>query len=273
MSADLHPGLDRIGHVAVQLIDPSAEAAFLQALSPFVAEASDRSGCFASPALLEVVAAALKDRLQALAPGHRLCGASLLPPTASLLAQVPSMCAADTAPALRVWLPLAPAPVHAQVLPGSHRYDNALRGPTLPNIWDGIAPTLAVQLQPLTLAPGMALLHDHALLHRLEVPGLALDLLPVGAELVHYFHDATQADAQRIDSYAVPDDFLCQVAAPGQRPAGGRHFATLRQDLSPVREQDYRALRMGILTAIYRPVQDANVVKTLPKTRPGLSKR
>jgi hypothetical protein len=259
----------RAGYTTLPFLDPPAEVALRQALSPF----QDPTQAHSPAALFEAVASALQAQLQALAPGHRLCGARLLPPTPSVLTQVPTLCDADAAPALRLWLPLAPATVQAQVLPGSHRYTNALRGPTLPGIWDGIAETVALDFQPLTLAPGTALLFDHALLHRLEVPGLALDLLPQSAPLLCYFHDASQPDAQLIERHALPEDFLRRAASPDERPADGHLDGLLRQDLSPVRLQDYRALRMGILPALFRPLQDPGLLKASPKSQPGLSKR
>lgn len=214
---------------------------------------------------LESVKVQVLPLLAALLDGQALVAIHPAGDSLPTLQQLPSITDEAAHRAYRLWLPLDEAASTFTAVARSHRWSNALRGKGLPTIWRGLEAELARLAQAISVAPGSAVVFDHALLHQLpRVAGVTLDWVGAGVPLRAYQHDAQQPDAELIACFACEGE-------PGNPPS--RLLGHLRQNLDPVRPQDLQALRMGILPAIYRPIQDPQLLQSIPKARPGFSKR
>lgn len=182
-----------------------------------------------------------------------------------------------------IWVPLEDCGLEngaIQMLPGSHRYMNLLRGPNLPIAIRNMAPTLEQGLVTLTLRAGEAVIFDHSILHKstLNVSGrpriaLTYGLTQRDAPLRFWYHHPGDA-ADRLEQIAVPDDFFLQYHQIGQRPALGQSLGFYRHDLSPLSEAECGAMVSGkpLRRNIFQDLRAKNCLlerPTLPITRHG----
>lgn len=250
----------REGWVVFPLLAATALADLRQAMLSLPRQGGD-------PTSWQTLAALVRSHatpdLAPLVEGQRLVFASAAGPAASPWQQLPCINDEAVHRAYRLWLPLEAAAL--RVVPRSHHWSNVLRGDGLPSIWRGHEAAWEGRATHIPVAPGSAVLFDRALLHRLPgVAGIALDWVAAAAPLRRYHHDTQQPDAELI---------ACFSSSPETEDGQDRLLGHIRQNLDPVRPQDLQALRMGIIPAIYRPIQDPNLLQSIPKARPGFAKR
>ncbi len=146
-----------------------------------------------------------------------------------------------------LWVPLQDVNAEngaIKVLPGSHRYSNALRGPSLPVIWREVYPILEEKMQTLEMKAGEAFIFDHSLLHSshdnlTDQPRLAVTygLAPQDAPMIYHWKEGEQ-----IERIFMGDQLFMQYHNIGERPSFGVSQGFFRQDLSPVSAAECKAL-------------------------------
>lgn len=162
-----------------------------------------------------------------------------------------------------IWVPLQDVNSHngaIKVLPGSHRFSNALRGPSLPVIYTEVFPLLEEQLITLEMKAGDAFIFQHNLLHSSHINqsaenriAITYGLAPEKAELCFYHHHP-QDPPNRFEKLSVGDDFFMRYFKTGQRPDFGVSQGFYQQDLSPITEQECKQLLSGELSSLHRTV-------------------
>lgn len=265
MSTPAHPSpasaAERTGWAVLPLFTPDTWDDLDKRLKSLLSQQADARS---NKALADMVDADLLPALARAMEGQRLVSINYTPAApVTHLQQLP--CITDEAAhrAYRLWLPLEACTLG--VVPRSHRWSNALRGEGLPSIWRALDAELGRLAVPIPVASGSAVLFDRALMHQMPgVAGIALDWAATAAPLRCYQHAPQQPDSELI---------ACFSYASEMEVAPGDLLGHLRQNLDPVRPQDLQALRMGILPAIYRPIQDPDLLQSIPKAGPGFSKR
>lgn len=134
-----------------------------------------------------------------------------------------------------------------KVLPGSHRFSNALRGPSLPVIWRDVYHVLEEKMQTLEMKAGEAFIFDHSLLHSshdnlTDQPRLAVTygLAPKDAPMIYYWKEG-----ERIERIFMGDKLFMQYHNIGERPDFGVTQGFFRQDLRPVTVEECKTLLAG----------------------------
>jgi len=160
-----------------------------------------------------------------------------------------------------IWMPLQDVNASngaIKVLPGSHRYDNALRGPSLPVIWKDVFHLLEPRMKTLEMKAGEAFIFDHSLLHsshlnQTEIPRLAVTygLAPEDAPLIYYW----KAGKNRVERLYMGDELFMRYHNIGERPTFGVSQGYFTQDLSPVTEEECHGLLKGEIQQIERPLE------------------
>lgn len=167
-----------------------------------------------------------------------------------------------------IWMPLQDVDAGngaIKILPGSHRYANALRGPSLPVIWREVFDLLEPHMKTLEMKAGEAFIFDHSLLHsshlnQTEVPRLAVTygLAPQDADLIYYWKSG-----DKIERIYMGDELFMRYHNIGERPRFGVSQGYFHQDLSPVTPEECTALLKGDGPPIDRPLT------RLPGPRPA----
>lgn len=294
--ADLQTQWERDGYVMIPLLEAEAVAALravYDKLHPQAPEPGFYSTIFSESAEFKQEVFAAADRwigphVERIFRDYKKLGASFLAKQPGKAGEMPihqDWTSTDESRwrMLTMWIPLEDVDAtHGalQVLPGSTRFSNALRAPTLPVIWRDVLHLLTPRMRSMPMQAGHALIFDHSLLHSSHQHkgpeariALAYGVTMADAELCYYYHDAKEPDAELIERYAVPDDFFMRHYEVSERPKDGKLTGKVRQNLDPVTEKECKALLMAALPAIYRPIQDAALLKTVPKAQGGLLKR
>lgn len=162
-----------------------------------------------------------------------------------------------------LWVPLQDVNAEngaIKVLPGSHRYSNALRGPSLPVIWREVYHILEEKMQTLEMKAGEAFIFDHSLLHSshdnlTDTPRLAVTygLAPQDASMIYYWKQDEQ-----IERIFLGDELFMRYHNIGERPSFGVSQGFFKQDLSPVTDAECWALLSGGLDKIDRPLEQVS---------------
>ena len=150
---------------------------------------------------------------------------------------------------LTIWIPLENVSAQngaIRVLPGSHRFSNTLRGPTLPTVLDEIEPLIDVSMLTLEMKAGEAFIFDHGLIHashlnQSEQPRIAVTygLIPAEAQLFYYFKDTSISDS-KIEKFQMPLDFFCKYHNIGQRPEIGESLGFIEADFEQITTQEFK---------------------------------
>lgn len=145
-----------------------------------------------------------------------------------------------------IWIPLQDVTAEngaIKVLQGSHRFSNALRGPSLPVIWKEVFPQLEPELKTLEMKAGEAFIFTHNVLHsshlnQADTPRLAVTygLAPESTRLMYYWREGG-----RIERIAMGDDLFMRYHNIGERPSFGVSQGFVSQDLSPVTAEECEA--------------------------------
>lgn len=127
-----------------------------------------------------------------------------------------------------IWIPLSDCENingAIRLVPGSHRFSEALRAPTLPDNIKEVLPLIEHDLVTIPLKAGQGLIFNHALIHASHSNESEQNRLVVtvgfthnNAELYYYFKNAEGI----IEKYAVPDNFFALYNTNiGQKPEMG----------------------------------------------------
>lgn len=124
---------------------------------------------------------------------------------------------------ITVWMPLVNTNEkngQLKVLPGSHRFTDVLRSPTLPGVFQNIKDDVYARMITLPVKAGEAVVFNHALLHA-SPPNLSgsdrvvatYGLVPAEAEL-HFYHRKNGS----VEKYKIKDDFFLTYNNIGSAP-------------------------------------------------------
>ncbi|MEY3442970.1 MAG: hypothetical protein RLZZ519_1251 [Bacteroidota bacterium] len=177
---------------------------------------------------------------------------------------------------ITIWIPLEDNNLEngaIQMLPGSHRWLNLLRGPNLPITIKDIAAELTEGLVTLPLKAGEAIIFDHSILHTSTLntsgrPRVALTYGLTNKDTPLRFWYAHPGDAaDRFEQLAVPDDFFLQYHEIGKRPTMGKSLGFYRHDLSRLSSADASQMKAGkpIRRPIYRDLSAKNCLLNAPE--------
>jgi ectoine hydroxylase-related dioxygenase (phytanoyl-CoA dioxygenase family) len=129
---------------------------------------------------------------------------------------------------MTMWIPLTQVSElngAIRVLPGSHRFSNALRGPSLPNVFADVVDEIEKNQCTLHMNAGDGFIFNHALIHsshlnhsNLPRVAIAVGLVPKESRLVFY-HMESDEDMEKFE---IPDDFFIQYKNIGRRPKVGK---------------------------------------------------
>ncbi|MCS6819275.1 MAG: phytanoyl-CoA dioxygenase family protein, partial [Chitinophagales bacterium] len=138
-----------------------------------------------------------------------------------------------------IWMPLTDTDEKngaLKVLPGSHRFSDALRSPTIPGAFDYLKEDIYPLMNWVKLKAGQAIIFNHALLHA-SPPNLSdsdrivvtYGLIPEEAEL--YFYN--RISEHQVAKFRVPYDFFITYNNIGQPPESAELIETLEYAESP----------------------------------------
>jgi ectoine hydroxylase-related dioxygenase (phytanoyl-CoA dioxygenase family) len=126
-----------------------------------------------------------------------------------------------------IWIPLVDVNEHngaMKVLPGSHKFSNTLRSPTLPGSFQAIENEIYEKMVWVKIKAGQAIVFNQAILHA-SPPNLSkservvatFGCIPIEAEM-SFFHQKLNG---KVEEYAVNDDFFLTYNNIGQAPENG----------------------------------------------------
>jgi len=153
---------------------------------------------------------------------------------------------------ITMWVPLQDVNSNngaMQVIPGSHRFSNALRSPSLPNPLSNIQEELRSDLIEVPLNAGQAIIFSQALIHaspanKSEKNRLAVTygLIPEEAQLLFYHGVETE-----IEKHHVPVEFFQQYnnRKIGERPHMGTLQETFPLSCTPLSSAEYRQAKLA----------------------------
>lgn len=141
---------------------------------------------------------------------------------------------------LTVWIPLVDTTANngaIRVLPGSHRFFDQLRGPSIPVVYEQRYEEIWPQMDVLEMKAGQAFIFNQALIHasnenRSDKDRIAVTygLIPQAAQLRFYHLN----EKKKVEEYEVATDFFQYYTEIGQRPTLGQLVAEHAVDLRPV---------------------------------------
>ncbi|MBP6516510.1 MAG: phytanoyl-CoA dioxygenase family protein, partial [Chitinophagales bacterium] len=130
-----------------------------------------------------------------------------------------------------VWVPLIDTNEEngaIQVLPGSHKFSDALRAPTLPSAFLEQKETIAPEMKMLKLKAGEAFIFTHAVWHsslpnytNMERVAVTYGLIPEGASLCLYH----RSENGKLEKWNMPVTMFQRYTNIGQRPLFGEKVA------------------------------------------------
>jgi ectoine hydroxylase-related dioxygenase (phytanoyl-CoA dioxygenase family) len=187
----------------------------------------------------------LKPRVDQLFTDHQSLGSSFLvkpPGTGGKMQVHQDWTVVDEARfcSVTVWVPLVdttPDNGAIRVLPGSHRFFQHPRGPSIPVVYEQLYEEIWPQMKVLEMKAGQAFIFNQALIHasnenRTDKDRIAVTygLIPKEANLRFYHWN----EAGKVEEYDVAPHFFQQYTAIGQRPTSGTLIAEHTVDLNPI---------------------------------------
>jgi ectoine hydroxylase-related dioxygenase (phytanoyl-CoA dioxygenase family) len=131
-----------------------------------------------------------------------------------------------------IWMPLVDTTENngaLRVLPGSHKFSNVLRSPTLPGAFQEIISELYDATIPLLVKAGEAVIFNQALIHASTANMSDADRVVATYGLVHkdaqlsFYH---QVENRQVEQYAIADDFFITYNDIGSPPTDGQKVNT-----------------------------------------------
>lgn len=145
-----------------------------------------------------------------------------------------------------IWVPLQdiyPENGAIRVLRGSHTFSEALRSPTLPDMFANVHEEIEQYSETLTLKAGEAFIFNHALIHGSHLNksnasrmAVAFGLVPEDAELVYYFRENENAPTEK---FLMPDSFFIDFFNEGKRPEIGKFSGTVDPKLNLISKDQF----------------------------------
>jgi ectoine hydroxylase-related dioxygenase (phytanoyl-CoA dioxygenase family) len=139
-----------------------------------------------------------------------------------------------------IWIPMQDTNLTngaIQVIPGSQKFSDALRSPSLEISFTGIYDKLQQFLKLLPMKAGEAFIFNHALMHA-SPPNLsnhpriavAYGLVPDNAELYMYYAKSNQ----QVDKFSMPDDMFLRYPEVRFEPLIGKKVETIKYQVPPL---------------------------------------
>jgi len=134
---------------------------------------------------------------------------------------------------ITIWMPLVDTHEEngaLRVLPGSHRFSDVLRSPTLPGVFQKINNEVFDSMELLTVKAGDAVVFSHALLHSSKANLSGADRVVATYGLVHadaelcFYH---KVDEKQVEKYRIPDNFFITYNKIGSAPENGEKLEVL----------------------------------------------
>ena len=166
---------------------------------------------------------------------------------------------------MTVWVPLCDVDEKngaMQVLDGSHRFSDALRSPSLPDIFGEVKDEIRKDLKSVQMKAGQALIFSQALLHA-SPPNLSdnrrdvitFGFIPEKAKLSYYYKN----ESGNVEKYDVPDTFFAEYNTDiGIRPTTGIKVDEFRYNKQMISVLDYRRMQHEYIK------RKANMYKMIP---------
>lgn len=127
-----------------------------------------------------------------------------------------------------IWVPLIDVNEQngaMRILPGSHKFSDVLRSPTLPGAFSGLENDIYGRMKWVKVKAGEAVIFNQALLHASPAnlgpvirPIATFGLVPKEAEMLFYH----RLENGKVEKYGVDDDFFLTYNQIGQAPENGR---------------------------------------------------
>ena len=151
---------------------------------------------------------------------------------------------------ITIWVPLQDVTEYngaIQVIPGSHRFSNALRSPSLPDPFKNVQSEMRNDLQLLPMKAGEAFIFSHALLHASPANqsnnarvAATFGLIDAHAQLMFYH----QQNEGELEQYFVDRDFFQKYNTQiGERPQHGTLKTTLHYSQKFVSPEEYGSMK------------------------------
>lgn len=153
-----------------------------------------------------------------------------------------------------IWVPLCDVDENngaMQVSDGSHRFSDALRAPTLDDVFSEVKNEIRKDLKNIPMKAGEALIFSQALLHA-SPPNLSdqrrdvitFGFIPQKAELLYYYKN----EVGQVEKYDVPDNFFGEYNTDiGIRPTTGNKVDEFIYNTPKVSVADYRQMQHQFL--------------------------
>lgn len=139
-----------------------------------------------------------------------------------------------------IWVPLVDTDEKngaIRVLPGSHKFTNTLRAPTLPSEYTNVQDDIWAQMKLLPMKAGEAFIFNHAVLHASSANTTAKErlaitygLVPAKAQLMLYHLN----ENQKLEKYLMPDDMFQRYHNIGERPEFGEKVDEFAYEVKPM---------------------------------------
>lgn len=162
-----------------------------------------------------------------------------------------------------IWLPLLATDEKngaLWVLPGSHLFSDALRGPSMPYVFQHLNDELWAKMKPLYLKAGQAVIFNHALLHASPPNRSGKDrvvatygFIPQEAELIFGHLN----EVGKVERYRVPDDFFITYNEIGKRPPSGEFLGEV--------EVIWKIWTKTDLNALFRNIVNNNQIQKMKR--------
>lgn len=165
---------------------------------------------------------------------------------------------------MTIWVPLCDVDEingAMQVIDGSHLFSDALRAPTLPNVFAGVANEMRSDLKSIPMKAGEALVFSQALLHA-SPPNLSekrrdvitFGFIPEKAELIYYYKN----EQGKVEKYQVPDTFFGEYNTDiGSRPKVGTLVSEFAYERNSISASEYKKMQFNVLrrsSAMYKMI-------------------
>jgi ectoine hydroxylase-related dioxygenase (phytanoyl-CoA dioxygenase family) len=130
-----------------------------------------------------------------------------------------------------IWVPTVDTTAEngaLRVLPGSHLFFDAYRGPNIPFCYKGKEELVWENMITVPMKAGQAFVLNHAVIHGSssnttdkERLAIAYGLIPKEASLMYYHKDA-KGESDKVEKFDMPDDFFQRYYNVGERPLFGK---------------------------------------------------
>lgn len=151
--------------------------------------------------------------------------------------------------AANIWIPLTPTDAKngtIEVMKGSHRWNNALRAPTLPFPFEGHQERIKKELTLIETKPGEVVVLNQALIHYSKPnlsdairPAITTGIVSKSAPLVFHYWNKEEKDLEKFEQ---ADDFLLEFTdfhqAIFQRPLQGKSLGSIDYQIPKIDESE-----------------------------------